>query len=320
MSHSSSLVTRGNHDFQETFKTQESSCWNFQRVAVVSALAILIIGVVFVPAAAVALSLKPSGSASCDGDQCKLENSPCERMQQLNADNNYLPTPHDYCVGEDCPPCLIAAHDFEPINFDQRTSELHGITFDAIDNARTAISTQGSISSWFSTVDGQVDKLQEARDELACVGRELGKIERRLNDHNDYYSNWEHRSQRGYYAGKRARDLHAYQLNYALGLVCKALFDFCVQAAHSSWITVNQVKWLKCAVDQLDFMWHGGDGAFDTSYSTFNLNDYLPEVEKGVSCLEELAVLEPETAQESYQQAETYREGLARRKEYNQAR
>lgn len=323
MTHVPPPVAQGDQRVQETLQVQESSCWNFKRIATVSAIAILIIGVVFIPAAAVALSLKPDGSATCEGDYCELGNTPCQRMQQLNSDNNYLPTPHDYCVGEDCPPDLIASHEITPINFDQRTSELQCITNDAIGNAHTALVTQGSISSWFSThgaVEDQVGKLQEARDELACVGRELGKIERRLDDHNDYYSNWEHRSQRGYYAGKRARDLHAYNLNYSLGRVCKNLFDLCVRAAHASWSTVTQVKWLKCAVEQINFMRSGGDGAFDTGYSTFNFNDYLPEAEKGISCLEKLAELEPETAQQSLTQAEIYRQSLARWKEYKQAK
>lgn len=298
--------------------------WDLKKVATVSFVALLIIGTMLIPVAG-ALILKPEGSSVCDGDQCQQEGSNCQRIQQLNADNNYLPTPDEYCVGESCPPNLIDCHHLEVIDFSLRQNELRSITHDTIVNAESTLETPfwGSFASYFSGNDANIIKLQQEKEELSCVGRELDQIVSRLHgDYYDYYASnedWSMRIPRGYYAGKEARDLHTYELTPALQKVCIRLFDLCVRAIHDSWDAAARIKWLGCAIEQVEFLLCGGHQRALSIFCPHRVSNSKARkmMEKAISYSEELAMLDPDNAEDFHEKTKDYQKRLERLEKYS---
>jgi len=288
----------------------EESTWNFSRIAMASALAVLVIGAVFVPAANLFLFTPKAHDVS----------AVCQKLVVLD-EADLLPSPHDYCVGEGCPPQLSETHSATPIDFAARERQLHNLTSTALNEA-SMIVKETQVASYFKRVpliqekasSFEIEALQEAKDLLTCTGREVGKVHDRWSKHGDYYrsdDDWGLRRPRGYYVGKASRDLLAYKVIPALSGTCNRLFDACVHAANIAKDSLSEMQWLKRAIDQVDFLWNNEN----RSLSHFFFQSSSPRLLKeGADCLERLTglVSDPTIADQVKEKAANFRERFDR--------
>lgn len=180
-------------------------------------------------------------------------NELCQKFQDMSKNGPFLPSPAEYCVGEECPPQLSDTH--EVIDLSARDSMLSDLTWGTYQEANRleALAQQGSwLTPVFPEHSLEYQALQAEKELLNCATDAINPILETFHKHEDYYrANYDYglRTSRGHYLGKTARDFKQFRLTPKVEHAQMHLFELCRKAADR--ITTDTNFWLTRATETL---------------------------------------------------------------------